>query len=550
MTPKRKDIDEVLKRALSSASAEEMESASVRIFEGLRSDDGGSVKHPLTRLGSATGSRWRSVVGLGAVAAAVIAAMWIGVSWQQDRSVYAVLKTAEGTLYRISEDQTIPVRAGERIGAQEIVRTNEAGGIIALTDGSRVEMRAQSEISLERAADGVRIHLRKGDLLVKAAKQVAGHLYVQTKDVTVSVVGTVFLVNAEEEGSRVAVIEGEVRVQHGTTSKNLLPGEEVSTNPALKWLPVHEELSRTRSETHLALLQQPTASQNPAGPPLAFEVASIRPSAERLPKGGAGRGGFGDEGCSSINHFDLDPQRLLARNTTLITLIWFAYPEMRPNRVTDCHTLVEANILTGGPDWILSDQIDLNALIPAGTPKYTFNQLRYGEALQLHEMLRNLLKDRVKLVLRHETKEMPVYLLTVGKNGARFNGLRPPVPGRRMMVNDANGNVVPATPEQEAARTGITRVGGQFDARKVAMSDLATEIYRSKARPVLDRTGLTGTYDFYLDLVLPGQEGTPRQNRVNMDIGTALESLGLKLEESKAPVDVWAIDRVERPSEN
>ena len=60
------------------------------------------------------------------------------------------------------------------------------------------------------------IRLSGGSIIVNASEQLGSHLYVQTKDVTVTVVGTVFLVNVEETGSRVAVIEGEVRVQQGT----------------------------------------------------------------------------------------------------------------------------------------------------------------------------------------------------------------------------------------------------------------------------------------------------------------------------------------------
>src|SRR6185436_10806249 len=134
-------------------------------------------------------------------------------------------------------------RLGDRIEAGEILRTGNAGAGIKLADGSHVELGAQSEFSLERADDGVRIHLSRGGVIINAAKQRNGHLYVQTKDVTVSVVGTVFLVNAEERGSRVAVIEGEVRVQQGTTEKRLLSGEQLLTSPSMERLRVPEEIA-------------------------------------------------------------------------------------------------------------------------------------------------------------------------------------------------------------------------------------------------------------------------------------------------------------------
>src|SRR5262249_46699946 len=141
----------------------------------------------------------------------------------------------------------------------ETVESNGgSGGTLRLADGSHVEMRSRSKLSITQADDGLRILLGTGSVIVNAAKQAVGrHLYVQTKDVTVSVVGTVFLVNAEEEGSRVAVIEGEVRVQQGPTEKKLSPGEQVATNPSMELPPVREEIAWSRySAEHLALLQQ------------------------------------------------------------------------------------------------------------------------------------------------------------------------------------------------------------------------------------------------------------------------------------------------------
>src|SRR5215831_9114793 len=69
---------------------------------------------------------------------------------------------------------------------------------------------------------------------------------VQTKDVTVSVVGTVFLVNAEEDGSRVAVIEGEVQVHEGTSYTRLRPGEQVATSPQVDARPVKDAIAWSR----------------------------------------------------------------------------------------------------------------------------------------------------------------------------------------------------------------------------------------------------------------------------------------------------------------
>src|SRR6185503_9194065 len=101
-----------------------------------------------------------------------------------------------------------------------------------LADGSRIELLAGAEASVENVPDGLIVRLNSGDMMVFAAKQAVGrHLYVETRDLKVAVVGTVFLVNANDKGSHVAVVEGEVRVQQGAVEKSLRPGEQLASNP-------------------------------------------------------------------------------------------------------------------------------------------------------------------------------------------------------------------------------------------------------------------------------------------------------------------------------
>jgi hypothetical protein len=135
---------------------------------------------------------------------------------------------------------------------------SEGRTVLMLADGSEVEMQAKSELSLQRADDGIRVDLGKGAVIVKAARQIKKRrLYLETKDITVFVVGTVFLVNAEQGGSRVGVLEGEVHVQRGTTERNLQPGEQLSTNSRMQFLPLSEEISWSGdAEAHLTLLSQ------------------------------------------------------------------------------------------------------------------------------------------------------------------------------------------------------------------------------------------------------------------------------------------------------
>ncbi len=143
---------------------------------------------------------------------------------------------------------------------------------LVLFDGSRIEMSSDAVLGIARLADGVRIFLSEGRVIVTAAKQHGGHLFVQTKDCEVSVVGTVFSVNAGPSGSRVSVVEGEVHVRHGERTQTLLPGQQVSTGAPAEPVSVKADVAWSANAPELvALLQQAapaaqsSADNNPLG---------------------------------------------------------------------------------------------------------------------------------------------------------------------------------------------------------------------------------------------------------------------------------------------
>jgi hypothetical protein len=151
-----------------------------------------------------------------------------------------------------------PVAAGDAVKAGEPVRTAAGSrAIIELADGTRIEMRERSQLSLTGTHDGVRVNLDRGSVIVEAAKQRNGHLYVGTEDCTVSVVGTVFAVSTGVKGSRVSVLEGEVRVARPSAAEQALnPGQQLTTTPSLTPVSIEDEISWSRNlDTHLALLR-------------------------------------------------------------------------------------------------------------------------------------------------------------------------------------------------------------------------------------------------------------------------------------------------------
>ncbi len=202
-----------------------------------------------------------------AVSAAIAAALVFGIGFQQAGylnfllpvvEVKATARTIDGKLYRIAGLNMSPVVAGAALTSGEALRTaGDSSAVIELADGTRVEMRERSQLSLKGTHDGIRVNLDRGTVIVQAAKQRNGHLYVVTEDCTVSVVGTVFAVSSGVKGSRVSVIEGKVHVaQFSSAETTLLPGQQMTTAASLIHVPIEEEISWSRNlDTYAALLR-------------------------------------------------------------------------------------------------------------------------------------------------------------------------------------------------------------------------------------------------------------------------------------------------------
>jgi uncharacterized protein (TIGR03435 family) len=185
--------------------------------------------------------------------------------------------------------------------------------------------------------------------------------------------------------------------------------------------------------------------------------------------------------------------------------------------------------LEGVSEWMRSDRYDIVAEAAVGSVP-TVEQAR--------RMLEALLAERFQLKVHQETREKPVYALTVGKIGLRL--------------------------KENAAGPGIVKFNRKGrDVEMVFMGApigaLIGQLPRMPGidRPVLDETGLRGKYDFQFTLtdvqlgMRVEQNGIPAADSDGASVFTALQDqLGLKLEARKAPIQMFVIDRVERPSEN
>lgn len=232
-----------------------------------------------------------------------------------------------------------------------------------------------------------------------------------------------------------------------------------------------------------------------------FEVATIKPSNPEVPG----------------KAFGINGRRFSTLNTSLSDLMQFAYG-------------ISAKEILGAPEWALTDKYDLAAQPDGeGAPSDT----------QWKGMLQKLLTERFKLGFHHDKKELSIYSLVVGKAGPKLTRSQSDSKMPSLMFRGGNGLVLPA---QNATLTDFTRV------MQAAVLD----------RPVVNNTGLEGRYDFTLrftpDDSMMGGMGSrmpPPADGAEAppSLFTAIQDqLGLRLDPVKAPVDVFVVDHVEKPS--
>jgi uncharacterized protein (TIGR03435 family) len=209
--------------------------------------------------------------------------------------------------------------------------------------------------------------------------------------------------------------------------------------------------------------------------------------------------------------------RFVARNHTLKTLVAAAY-NLNPRAIS------------GGPAWTDADHFDILAS--------TLGTVRPSLEEQMG-MLRKLLADRFELAVHRSQREMPLYALTIAKNGPTMKKSTAPADTQPMLINSIFPDRV------------------MLPARNATMAQFASMIQRAVLdRPVVDKTGLTARYDFDLEWApdetqFSGRVTVAPSEQPKPDLFAALQQqLGLRLEASKGPVEVLVIDHAVRPSEN
>ena len=273
-----------------------------------------------------------------------------------------------------------------------------------------------------------------------------------------------------------------------------------------------------------SIQQDPSQNGDDVDPKLTFDVASVKPT-------------------------DLGPESMLySFRSERLTLRWVTLQTM----VRQAYGLSNYEVVTfSAPLWIDTDHFDVLATAPGirNSPNGTF-------PLPVRTMLRNLLEDRFHLKAHFESKELPVFALVLAKpNGTLGRGLR------RRTVPCTPGAVAPPlrTPRSSDRQICGGNIGPGFLTGRGATLPNITSMFSGFApgtRLVIDRTALTGTFDVDLfwtpdNPIVVGEQVVSPFDRNAPSLFTAIqEQLGLKLESTRAPVDVLVIDHVEAPTPN
>jgi uncharacterized protein (TIGR03435 family) len=300
-----------------------------------------------------------------------------------------------------------------------------------------------------------------------------------------------------------------LRVPSGSSRKRFTRAMTAATISAIFFPGIlHPALSRVQSQI---------PSTTPALPEYKYEVASIKPT-------------------KLMNmRWNDSPDGVTVTAVTLIVLIQSAF-----------HVTGDYGI-SGGPPWLNSERYDVEAKMDPEAADAVSKLSKEDRAVVQQHMLQALLAERFGLVIHRENRDMQVYTLVIGKNGSKLHEAKP---------GDTYPNGIKLSNGPGGAGVMLMRSGpgGTFivTAQGVPLSSFLPQLSYNSGRPVIDKTGLTGKYDFELTYALDQNASAgATSDSTGPSIFTAIqEQLGLKLEPGKGPVEVIVIDHAEKPSGN
>ncbi|HLK68264.1 MAG TPA: TIGR03435 family protein [Bryobacteraceae bacterium] len=320
--------------------------------------------------------------------------------------------------------------------------------------------------------------------------------------------------------------------------------EAIMTQPALRKLTVAKTLLLASAgvaslavpvvigiaDLPLARAQSASAPSPPA-PPIRAEVVSVRRNTT--------------EDQRSFGMFRGEPGgKLTIRGVPLYFIIARAY-----------HVQIQSPRLSGGPDWIHSERYDIEAI--AEKDAISADLPDAERTARMERLLQGILADRFHLKIVRQTREIPVYALVVGKGGPKL---------QKSKYEEKDCTATPAPGEEDPRCHAFN--GGQgrgLHAKGATMQDTVDFVENWTDRPFLDKTGLQGLYaietEGWIPLrprmpspaapgATPSAEELAYSDPATPTIFQIFERLGLKMESQKAPIEIYVIDHVERPTEN
>ncbi len=221
--------------------------------------------------------------------------------------------------------------------------------------------------------------------------------------------------------------------------------------------------------------------------------------------------------------------RYAATNVSLKNLLAYAYD------------LQSEDLISGLQGWAGSARFDIEAKVDAEDVAELKKMSRDDAANARRMMMRAMLADRFRLKAHAETREEQIYVLVVAKGGSKLKGADP---------TDSYANGLKGRDGGPSGGGSMSVDNGHMVAQGISIETLAGNLSYRLHRMVVDKTGLTGKYDFTLDFPKDDVSNDPQEAAGPSLFMVLQETLGLKLESTKGPVAGLVVDHVEQPSEN
>jgi uncharacterized protein (TIGR03435 family) len=278
------------------------------------------------------------------------------------------------------------------------------------------------------------------------------------------------------------------------------------------------------------LLVAPDWAQAPPG----FDVVSIKPAdPSQFPSN------IDEEDPCSATRLQRTGRALSGGAVTLYSLIALAYNPWQQSN--GCAFAVRSNLISGGPGWIRTQRYAVQAVMPVDADADGYERLQAtGDDVGVQRMLQTMLAERFALAVRRETRELPVYFMELDEDLTTSQRRM----SRSLSANQSNASSRYGQGIFSSYPTSSD--GGRYVSiafNRQSMTQVAQRLGSAAQRPVFDRTGLGGAFDFVLEY---DETGAARPTLFT----AARDQLGLRLRSGRAPVTALVVDRAERPSAN